>query len=162
MSAPPDDLSQFADCLAAVPPDPGRLDRDALLFAAGRASARRGAFWPAAAAALALLSAGLATTLLLRPPERVEVVRVVHVKEKEDGGKTMENGKQKPDNLDIGPSDSSFILPPSSFSSLREGALRESARTPPEAPWVWTSAEEEPSLSSLRLNASSADGGRLP
>src|SRR5258708_7360012 len=79
MSNEPTDLSAFQQHLAEVAPHPGRLERDALLFAAGQAAGRRGRFWPALAAALALVSAGLGTTLLLRPPRVVEVERVVTV-----------------------------------------------------------------------------------
>jgi hypothetical protein len=79
MSERPHDaaLTEFERALAALEPAPPALDRDRLLFEAGRRSARRRGWpWPAAAAALGLLAAGLGGTLLLRPAPPV-VVRVV-------------------------------------------------------------------------------------
>ncbi len=76
-------LNAFARALAVASPHPGRLDRDALLFAAGRAAqARQGRAWRLSTAALALLSAGLGAALAVRPapaPGVVEVERVVYV-----------------------------------------------------------------------------------
>jgi hypothetical protein len=73
-------LNEFARALAAVAPHPGRLDRDALLFAAGRAAgARRGRIWMASTTLLTLVCTGLGTTLAFRPPAVVEVPRVVFV-----------------------------------------------------------------------------------
>jgi hypothetical protein len=51
---PEDDLTDLEQRLAACAPSTAGLDADAMLFAAGRASARTRVFWP-------LLSAGLAT-----------------------------------------------------------------------------------------------------
>ena len=51
--------------LSRFTPDPGGLDRDALLYAAGRASARPSRAWPALAAALAVTQ--VLTLALLRP-----------------------------------------------------------------------------------------------
>lgn len=48
---------RFAEHLSRFTPDGAGLDRDALLFAAGRASARPGRRWAALAAALALSQA---------------------------------------------------------------------------------------------------------
>jgi hypothetical protein len=61
MSRPPfERLSQFT-------PDPGRLDRDALLFAAGRRSVRSGRVWRAAAGVLAVSQALSLVLLWPRP-----------------------------------------------------------------------------------------------
>ncbi len=79
MSAEPEELKPFLDALARVPPHPGRLDRDALLFDAGRRSAPRGVFWPLAALGLAVLSAGLTVALAGRSPGVVTVERIVYV-----------------------------------------------------------------------------------
>ena len=59
------------DSLSRFTPSPGGLDRDALLFAAGRASARPGRKWPTVAALLAL-SQALTLALLVAgtPPPR--------------------------------------------------------------------------------------------
>jgi hypothetical protein len=70
-------LTEFERALAALEPVPPALDRDRLLFEAGRRSARRRG-WPWPAAALGLLAAALGGTLLLRPAPPV-VVRVVRV-----------------------------------------------------------------------------------
>jgi hypothetical protein len=64
------------DALSRFTPSPGGLDRDALLFAAGRASARPGRKWPTLAAllalsqalTLALLVTGMPTPPRLEPP----------------------------------------------------------------------------------------------
>ena len=55
----------FAERLSRFTPDAGKLDRDALLFAAGRASARPGRRWKALAGALA--ASQLLTLLFLWP-----------------------------------------------------------------------------------------------
>jgi hypothetical protein len=75
------DLSAVERSLAALTPSAGAFDRDALMFTAGRRSARRGWAWPGAAACSTLAAAVLAAVLIFRPaPEpvvRVEVVREV-------------------------------------------------------------------------------------
>jgi hypothetical protein len=66
MSEPlPERLSRFT-------PDPGALDRDALLFAAGRASARTGRLWMVLAGVLAVSQA--ATLVLLWPRQQQQAV----------------------------------------------------------------------------------------
>ncbi len=55
----------LAESLSRFTPDAGKLDRDALLFAAGRASARPGRRWMAVAGALA--ASQLLTLLFLWP-----------------------------------------------------------------------------------------------
>jgi hypothetical protein len=71
-------LSSLEVSLAALRPAPAGLDRDRLMFEAGRKAGRRGWFWPAATAALFLTTATLAGVLVFRPvPERVVPV-VVH------------------------------------------------------------------------------------
>jgi hypothetical protein len=59
-----------------VPRTPG-LNRDALMYRAGRASAGRGWALPLATAALAFLTVGLGTALVLRPEPAPRVV-IVH------------------------------------------------------------------------------------
>jgi hypothetical protein len=56
-----------AERLARFTPDASALDRDALMFAAGRASVRTGRFWPCLAG---LLAAAQAVTLTLLLTER--------------------------------------------------------------------------------------------
>jgi hypothetical protein len=73
-------LSDFARTLAAAAPHPGGLDRDSLLFAAGRAAqVRRGHVWRIGTLLFALTSAGLGAALTLRPANVVEVERVVYL-----------------------------------------------------------------------------------
>ena len=71
------ELASFADDLRGLAPRAGGLDRDVLLFAAGRVSAKAGR-WRAAAAGLAALSLALGVLLAARPAPPV-VERVVHV-----------------------------------------------------------------------------------
>jgi len=80
MSQPTHDpeLTAVERALAGLAPSAGALNRDALMFAAGRASVRRGWAWPCAATVSTLAAAVLVTVLLFRPaPE--PVVRYVSV-----------------------------------------------------------------------------------
>jgi hypothetical protein len=72
-------LTDLERALGALAPVPAALDRDRLLFEAGRRAARRrGWYWPGATAALALLAAGLGTALVLRagPPPVERMVSI--------------------------------------------------------------------------------------
>jgi hypothetical protein len=75
---PAPELDALADELRRLAPTPPGLDRDALLFRAGRASAGRGWLWPAATAVSSLTAAALGAALLLQPPPQtvVETIRV--------------------------------------------------------------------------------------
>jgi hypothetical protein len=82
MSEPTHDpnLTAVERALAGLAPSAGALDRDALMFAAGQRSARRGWAWPGAALGCAVAAAVLGAILLVRPPpEPVERVVVVEV-----------------------------------------------------------------------------------
>jgi hypothetical protein len=72
------ELTGVERALAGLSPSAGGLNRDALMFAAGRASARRGWGWPCAAAGSTLAAAVLGALLLLRPAPD-PVVRYVSV-----------------------------------------------------------------------------------
>ena len=78
----PADLKAFEARLAALKPRPDRLDRDALLFEAGQASAQVGLpyrwAWPSAFGAMTTLAVVLLTVVLLRP-EPQPVVQYVYV-----------------------------------------------------------------------------------
>jgi hypothetical protein len=74
----PDELRDFERRLSGWRPAPEGLDPDAMLFAAGRASARAGAgrwAWPAAAAALAVLAAALGGWAAVERSERLALAR---------------------------------------------------------------------------------------
>lgn len=74
------ELTAVADALAHLKPRPAELDRDMLMFRAGRASAPRGWTWPLATAAAALVALGLGVALLVRPqPPVVEHTVYVEV-----------------------------------------------------------------------------------
>ncbi len=81
MSEPREDLTALERSLSGLAPR-GGLDRDRLMYEAGRRAgsrdSRRGRLWPAVAAALALATLGQAVALSRRPTERV-VERVVTV-----------------------------------------------------------------------------------
>jgi hypothetical protein len=161
MSGETDDLTPFTQSLANVPPHPGQLDRDALLFAAGRASVRRGAWWAATTAALAALSTVLAVVLVARPPTVVEVERIVHVPT------PAPHDAPPPDSA--GPRDEPTSTVPSPAlvwgSGLRQRVLGDGVGELPQAPWASQSsppsADDVPDLSSLRLHASHSEGERF-
>jgi hypothetical protein len=71
------ELASFEEELRDLAPRRGCLDRDALLFAAGRASAKAGR-WRGATACLVALSLALGVALAVRPAPPV-VERVVYV-----------------------------------------------------------------------------------
>lgn len=74
-----EDLRGLETALGFLRPAPSRVNRDTLMFRAGRASVRaRGWGWPVAAAAIALVAAVLGGALLERPAPGVEE-RVVYV-----------------------------------------------------------------------------------
>lgn len=73
-------LNEVAAALAGLRPSPPALDRDRLLFNAGRASASRPWLWRVATAASTTLAVVLAAVLILRPaPAAVEHVVYVRV-----------------------------------------------------------------------------------
>ena len=71
------ELVAFEDDLRRLAPASGRVDRDALLFEAGRAAAKAGR-WRAAAAGLAALSLALGVLLAVRPSPPI-VERIVYI-----------------------------------------------------------------------------------
>jgi len=78
----PAELKAFEARLAALTPRPDRLDREALLFEAGRASAEVGSrhrwAWPSAFGAMATVAAVLLAVVLLQPDPQ-PVVEYVYV-----------------------------------------------------------------------------------
>jgi hypothetical protein len=105
----------FAERLSRFTPDAGKLDRDALLFAAGRASAHPGRRWKALAGALA--ASQLLTLVFFLWPQTPPAVAPAPPGPATAGGPT-------------GPS----VAPdPSSASSLRERMFAVDANTPAAA-----------------------------
>src|SRR5437762_16267 len=74
------EVNALADLLGQMKPRPATLDREALMFRAGQASAPRGWKWPLATFASTLAAIGLSVALLVRPPitasERIVYVKV--------------------------------------------------------------------------------------
>jgi hypothetical protein len=133
-------LSAFARSLAAVAPHPGRLDRDVLLFAAGRAAgARRGRVWQGCTAVLTLLCAGLGTTLVLRSPASVEVPRVVLVP-----APAAKPSLPTADEPSLSPADSTLQAEWAAGMRLRNRVLREGVAALPSPPLAWSGPPERP------------------
>src|SRR5947209_1548566 len=70
-------LSALESKLISLTPQPSALDRDYVLYHAGRASVRSGWFWQATTGFLVLVVAGLTLALLFRPIQRSDPL-VVH------------------------------------------------------------------------------------
>src|SRR5262245_50294991 len=68
----PEDLTPLEAALARFAPAAARLDRDALMYAAGRASAGRSWLWPGVATGLAVLSLTLGLRMLTVKPQVIE------------------------------------------------------------------------------------------
>jgi Protein of unknown function (DUF1559) len=71
------ELNQLADALASLTPRPAHLDRDGLLYEAGRRSARPSHFWPLATLTLGLIACGLTVALWFRPDPPVRWIHSV-------------------------------------------------------------------------------------
>ncbi|MCI0377517.1 MAG: hypothetical protein L0215_07920 [Gemmataceae bacterium] len=74
------DLSELERVLTGLQPKPPTLNRDDLLFRAGRASVRGRWFWPATTLCLGIVSACLAVVLWSQPNEGPEI-RYVYVRQ---------------------------------------------------------------------------------
>ncbi len=96
------ELAGFERALKALAPTPGRIDRDALMFQAGQASAPRAGWrWPAATVALASTAIAFGTLWQQRPavvvvdrpvPQLVYVEAPVRDPEPLTPAPTLENG----------------------------------------------------------------------
>lgn len=168
MSNEPTELTAFERKLAEVPPHLGGLQRDALLFAAGRAAGRRGTFWPAAAGVLALVSLGLAGMLVFRPPAVIEVVRVEY---------RSAPPTRPPAERISAPADSAQLCPPLAWAAplapewiegmrLRERVIRDGVNSMPSPAWApapeQPTSDEVPDMSALRMNANPMPGDSNP
>ena len=75
---PDNDMQAVEKAMRHLLPNPGNLDRDRLMFEAGRESVRPSKTWPIAALISSSLAAALAVVMLYRPsPE--PIVQIVHV-----------------------------------------------------------------------------------
>lgn len=74
MSEQPEELTRLAQALRRLCPA-GAIDRDELLYRAGRAAAPRRGPWVAATGVATLVAATLAVVLAVRPPTVIERVR---------------------------------------------------------------------------------------
>src|SRR5262249_2327978 len=91
-------LTGLEESLAALRPTPAGIDRDRLMFEAGRqARPRRGRLWPTAAGALRLPTVAPSGVLLFRPvPERLVPV-VIHDKPTPENFTPVEGPDPAPD-----------------------------------------------------------------
>src|SRR5713226_4058012 len=77
----PDDLNEMEQRLAAWSPAKDGLDPDAMLFAAGRASARHSKTWlawPIASGCLTIVAAALGAWLAVERSERLAILQEIH------------------------------------------------------------------------------------
>lgn len=100
---PSHDLQALEAALASLAPRPAAIDRDRLMYEAGRASVStvqmvtHGRWaWPAAFSAMSALAASLFLVLMLRPPVVVErVVQAQVVEEEREGEEATGRGGDK-------------------------------------------------------------------
>jgi len=67
------ELKKLADSLAMLTPRPAHIDRDGILYEAGRRSVRPSRFWPLATMAVSIVACVLALALIFRPGPRTIV-----------------------------------------------------------------------------------------
>jgi hypothetical protein len=83
------ELAAVSSQLGGLAPRPAALDRDRLLYEAGRRSVRRSRLWPAIAGMFAILSVDLGVRLAYAPP-RTEIVYVTKVADENGASKDEE------------------------------------------------------------------------
>jgi hypothetical protein len=71
-------MNELEKALVAMSPAPSRLDRDALMYSAGRAVAPRRRLWPTLACGFAVISMALSLHAVMREPQIVEKTVLVH------------------------------------------------------------------------------------
>ena len=123
------ELNKVADALAALTPRPAHLDRDGLLFEAGRRSVRPGRFWPIATLAAGVVACVLLVALVIGP-EPTTVVRWIQLDQPPTG---------TPQTI-VAPAPSGAALefeeaplPPGSYWHLQQSALRNGIERMPMA-----------------------------
>ena len=125
MSEPLDrpEMTALEASLGKLAPCPAALDRDRLLFEAGRASARPGRLWQGAAAAASLTAAALALLLVLRPaPVTVVEPRVVYVHERPAPQPAPEDPATPP--AEVATADDEAPVPQTEYLRRRQEVLR--------------------------------------
>ncbi len=134
-------LNEVAAALAGLRPSAPAIDRDRLLFNAGRASAPRPWFWRTTTAAGATAAAVLAAVLIFRPaPPPVEVVRVVTVHDQPPAPPTPpKENEPPPAPLEAEPPVPPYPWPTTPYTRLEDKVLRWgldglAEPTPPAAP----------------------------
>jgi hypothetical protein len=129
MSEVPSELKQVESLLARLAPEAGRLNRDRLLYEAGRAAAPRRIGWPLATFALAGLTSVLSLQLATRPApdvRTVEVVRWVNPLEPRLIETPWTDGS----------SEARAAAPANNYLSLRERVLRDGPDALPPLPII--------------------------
>jgi hypothetical protein len=118
-------LNEVAAALAALAPHPPALDRDRLLFRAGRASAPRPWFWRLSAAASTIAAVVLAAILVLRPaPTPVERVVYVQVAPLPMPAPPKEVVVTPPVPLESEPQEPAYSWPTTPYTRLEDRLLR--------------------------------------
>ncbi len=131
-------LNEVATALAALAPRPPALDRDRLLFHAGRASAPRPWFWRLTTAGSTALAAVLAALLLFRPApapvERIVYIRVEPAPPKADAPPAAAPAESEPPAVPLYP------WPATPYARMEDKVLRwgldglAEPPAPPDAP----------------------------
>ncbi|HBI44140.1 MAG TPA: hypothetical protein DDY78_15000 [Planctomycetales bacterium] len=118
-------LNDVAAALSALAPRPAALDRDRLLFRAGRASAPRPWFWRLSAAASTIAAVVLAAILLVRPaPTPIERVVYVQVTPAPIPAPPMEVAVTPPAPLESEPQEPAYSWPSTPYTRLEDRLLR--------------------------------------
>jgi hypothetical protein len=139
MSEPIDPrLNEVALALAALAPRPAVLDRDRLLFRAGRASAPRPWFWRLSTAVSTIAAVVLAAILVLRPTptpiERVVYVQVVRPPVPVPPKEEVQTPSMPPESE---PQEPAYSWPTTPYTRLENRLLRwglDGLDAPPPAP----------------------------
>jgi hypothetical protein len=118
-------LNDVAAALSALAPRPPALDRDRLLFKAGRASAPRPWFWRLNAAAATTAAVVLAAILFMRPgPAPVERVVYVQVMQPPVKAPPNEEIKTPPAPVESEPPEPAYSWPTTPYTRLEDRLLR--------------------------------------
>jgi hypothetical protein len=142
------EVNALANALAHLQPRPAMLDRDALLFRAGQASASRGWKWPLAAFASLLIAVGLGVTLLVRPQPIVSE-RIVYIQVPVAAVETTTEPKPEPPTpvvVEWTLHEAETPLPLSNYQRLEEHLLRWGFDGLPTAPHIPSPKETRESL----------------